>query len=186
MAFRVFAALLAGVAIGVGAGALRWRHEYPPPYNETRSGFVRTALGVAGPVDTLILGDSVGESLWLDCGRAFNASVGRSTVSDVAALAPLALRVKPKTTILIVGANDNWEEFSPQFERDYSALVRSLPGKLILVGVPNNARADAVVRSISRRSAEAAYIQPAMQTSDGVHPTVEGATKLRGRIEQAC
>jgi lysophospholipase L1-like esterase len=163
----------------------------PTPYSETRMGFVRTALSAAEPSDTLILGDSVSESTWLDgvCGRTFNASVGGAFVKDVAALAPEAVRsIQPKRIVLEVGANNLWGgRTDPTFRRDYRALVKSLPAKLSLVGVPNNTEADRFVRSVAQKIG-AAYVEPVRGnlTIDGVHPTTEGARVYRSRIAASC
>jgi hypothetical protein len=192
------------LALGVGAAmaasalaideAVEWLRDAPgKSYTQTRTKFVRTALSNAEPVNTLVLGDSISESTWLYdvCGKTFNASVAGAKVADVASLAPLAIqRTRPKVIVLEIGANNMRADPSPSddFKRQYLALVRSLPGRKILVGVPNSPAASSFVRGIAGHI-NATYVEPVtgvLTRGSGVHPTREGAAVYRQRIQQAC
>lgn len=178
-----------GVAVSafiLGIAVANWRK--PPSYTDTRAGYVAAALAASGPFDTLVLGDSIGESVPWDCGRTFNASIGGAKVQDVARLAPIALeRVRPGTVIVEIGANHFWGGPDPDFAPAYEKLVRSLQGRLILVGVPNNAEANRAVRRIAQQIG-AAFLEPVPShlTTDGVHPSAAGARHLSDRAAALC
>ena len=187
--------MLASVAstafvVGLGAGAAFWRGK-ATPYWETRLGFVRTALSITEPRETLVLGDSISESLGLDevCGPTFNAAIGSAHLRTVAEIAPTAVAaVKPKRIILEVGANDFYGgRDDPAFPATYAALVKQLPGKVILVGIPNNTKANNFVRQFAAANS-LTFVEPVVGslTSDGVHPNTTGARILKQRIRAAC
>lgn len=182
-------ALVLGLVLGVGAGAYRWR---TPPYPKVRAGFVRTQLAIAQPAETLVLGDSISESTWLEnvCGSTVNASIGGASVQTIAEVAPFALRrIRPRIVVLEIGTNHFWRDKTPTaaFKSDYVSLVRSLPGKRILVGIPNSAEGNAFVEQVARLTGSA-FVPPVTGplTIDGAHPTPEGALTYRGRIAAAC
>lgn len=181
---------LAAFAVGLGVGAYKWRHA--SAYTQVRAGFVRDALSIAEPVDTLVLGDSISELTWLDgvCGKTFNAAVAGAKIGDVASLAPLAIeRTRPKAIVLEVGTNHFWVDPNlSEFKRQYLALVKSLPGRKILVGIPNSPAADSFVRGLAKHI-HAAYVEPVtgdLTRAGTAHPTREGATVYRQRIQEAC
>ena len=181
---------LVGCQLGLGIGAYEWRR--PRIYTQVRAGFVRQALSVAEPVDTLVLGDSISELAWLEdvCGKTFNASVAGAKIDDVASLAPVAIqRSRPKVIVLEIGTNHFWVDPNlSDFKRKYLALVKSLPGRKILVGIPNNSAADSFVRSVANQI-HAAYVEPVtgnLTRAGTVHPMREGAVVYRRRIQQAC
>ena len=185
--------LVAAFALGLSLGAHNWRHGSGPRYAQARTTHVLAALSLADPVDTLVLGDSISESTWLDgvCGKTFNASVAGAKIADVAALAPIAIQqTRPKVVVLEVGTNNMWTDPKPSddFKQQYFALLRSLPGEKILVGVPNSPAASRFVRSVAS-SIDAAYVQPVtgeLTRDGGVHPNREGAAVYRQRIQEAC
>jgi hypothetical protein len=183
--------VLAAVPLGLHE-ANEWRPDISEKaYTQSRTTFVRMALSNAEPVDMLVLGDSISEMAWLDdvCGKTLNASVAGAKVGDIAALAPYAIqRTQPKVIVLEVGANHfHSHPDLPDFQLQYAALVQSLPGRKILVGVPNSADASSFVRSVARES-DAAYFEPVTGklTRGGVHPTRAGAAVYRQRLQQAC
>jgi hypothetical protein len=187
-------ALLAAVgAMGYKAGAYQRHHPTTKLYTQVRGNFVRTALENAEPVDTLVLGDSILEMtpLFDVCGRTFNASVAGARIENVAALAPFAIqRTRPKVIVVEVGANHFFTDADlAGFERQYAALLRSLPGRKILVGVPNSAEASGFVRAAASEIG-AAYVEPVtpgkLTRNGGVHPTPIGADVYRQRIRLAC
>jgi hypothetical protein len=182
---------LAVLALGLDE-ANEWRRDMSEKaYTQTRAKFLREELSNAEPVFTLVLGDSISAMTWLDgvCGTTFNASVPGARIGDVASLAPYAIeRTRPKVIVLEVGTNHFHTNPSfSDFKRQYAALVRSLPGRKILVGVPNSPAASSFVRSVANQI-EAAYVEPATGklTRGGTHPTPEGASVYRKRIERAC
>jgi len=179
----------AGLALaGFLLGIILTNARRPPSYSATRAGYVATALGAAGPFDTLVLGDSIGESVPWDCGRTFNASIGGAKVQDVARLAPLAIeRIRPSTVILEVGANHFWDAADPGFAPAYEKLARSLKARLILIGIPNNAEANQMVKRLAKELG-APFIEavPSQLTNDGVHPTAVGARRLRDQVAEIC
>jgi hypothetical protein len=189
--------------VGLGVGLLllvlaldeanEWRHDLGGKgYTQARTRFVHRALSNAGPVDTLVLGDSISESTWLYdvCGKTFNASVAGAKIGNVASLAPIAIqRTRPKVIVLEVGANHFHTDarLTRDFKHQYVALIRSLPARKILVGVPNSPAASSFVRSLASHI-DAAYVEPATGklTRGGVHPTRDGAAVYRQRLEKAC
>ena len=183
------------VALGVGLlvavfilGITVANRDKQPSYSAVRGSYVATALAASGPFDTLVLGDSIGESIPWDCGRTFNASVGGAKVQDVARIAPLAVeRTRPATVILEVGANHFWDAPDAGFAPAYEKLARSFGSRLILVGVPNNEDANRGVRRLAQELG-AAFLEPipANLTTDGVHPTPAGARHLRDRAAKIC
>ena len=182
---------LAALVLGLDE-ANEWRRDMSgKAYTESRVHFVRAALSNAEPVDTLVLGDSISEMTWLDaaCGKTFNASVAGARIGDVAALAPYAIqRTRPKTIVLQVGANHfHTDHRLADFEQQYVALVRTLPGQKMLVGVPNSPAASTFIQNVASRIG-AAYIKPVTGrlTIGGTHPTPEGSAVYRQRIQQAC
>jgi hypothetical protein len=188
-----------GIALSMGAaGALaldeanEWRHDMSEKaYTRTRAKFVRAALANAQPVDTLVLGDSISEMTFLAgvCGKTFNASVAGARVGDVASLAPYAIeRTRPKVIVLEIGTNHFYTDPDlSDFEHQYVALVDSLPGRKILVGIPNSPAASNFVRGVASRI-HASYVEPVTGdlTSGGAHPTPQGAVVYRNRIHRAC
>src|SRR5215208_3481777 len=190
----VVGSVLAACALGVDEYN-EWRHDEmsEKPYTHTRAQFVRKALSNAEPIDTLVLGDSISEMTWLVdvCGKTYNASAAGAKIGDVALLAPLAIqRTRPKVIVLEVGTNNLWTDPTPSddFKRQYLALVHSLPGRKILVGIPNSPAASDFVRNVASH-VHAAYVEPVtgeLTQSGGVHPTPEGAVVYRQRIQQAC
>jgi hypothetical protein len=189
----VVAVLAAVGALGFEAGAYQRHHPTTNIYTQVRTNFLRTLLESADPVDTLVLGDSISEMTWMVgvCGKTYNASVAGAKISDVASLAPLAIRrTRPKVIVLEVGTNNLWTDPTPSddFRRQYLALVHSLPGLKILVGIPNSPDASRFVRSVADHI-HAAYVEPVtgkLTRGGGVHPTREGATVYRQRIHDAC
>ncbi|SFR86158.1 SGNH/GDSL hydrolase family protein [Sphingomonas jatrophae] len=187
--------MLAGVALGLVTGfilALRPWQQPRSDYTALREDFVRSNLELAMPADTLVLGDSVSESVNFEqvCGTTFNAGIGGAKVPDAARLAPLALaRIRPRTVILAIGTNHFWDgpALTDAFRRDYLALARSLPGRKIIVGVPNSAPASAFMRQVAAELG-ASYVAPltGKLTRDGVHLTIAGARLYRDRIAAAC
>ncbi len=181
---------LVAFALGLDE-AYEWSHDLAKAYTETRANLIRTALSNAEPADTLVLGDSISEMTSLEgvCGRTFNASVAGAKIGDVASLAPYAIqRTRPKLIVLEVGTNHfHTAPDFPDFERQYMALVQSLPGRKILVGIPNSPDASRFVQNVARHI-HAAYVEPVTGklTSGGSHPTPEGASVYRQRIERAC
>ena len=187
------------VGLGLAAFALfldeayEWSHDSAKTYTKTRANLVRSALSNAEPADTLVLGDSISEMTSLEglCGKTFNASVAGAKVGDVASLAPYAIqRTHPKLIVLEVGTNHYHADGNlSDFKRQYWALVSSLPGRKILVGVPNSPAASSFVQSVAR-NVDAAYVEPVTGklTRDDApsHPTPEGAAVYRQRIQQAC
>ena len=185
-----FGSAITAFALGIGVGAYKWRH--PRVYTQVRGGFVRDALSIAGPADTLVLGDSISELTWLDgvCGKTFNAAVAGAHISDVASLAPFAIeRTRPKTIVLEVGTNHFWVDPNlSEFKRQYLALVKSLPGRKILVGIPNSSAADSFVRRLAK-DMHAVYVEPVranLTRAGTAHPTREGAIVYRQRVQRAC
>lgn len=189
---------LAGVLAGGALGPdeyQEWRHGEMSElaYTHTRGNFIRKVLSNAGQVDTLVLGDSISEMTWLNdvCGETFNASAAGATIGDVASLAPLAIeRIRPKVIVLEVGTNNLWSDPTPtdEFKRQYLELLHSLPGRKILVGIPNSPAASDFVRSMARQG-HTEYVEPVtgdLTQGGGVHPTAEGAAVYRQRIRQAC
>lgn len=180
-----------GIVLGIALGGWRWRDADPAPYQTTRMGFVRTALSMAPDSDALILGDSISESTWLDgaCGFTFNASVGGASVADVARLAPYAIaQTKPETIVLEVGTNDLWNRpINYAFKRDYLALVRSLPGRRLLVGVAVHPEGNRYIQQVAKQTGSI-YVPPVTDklTIDGAHPTPEGAREYRNRLLAQC
>ena len=191
--YWVFGIALIGGALALALDeANEWRRDMSEKaYTQTRAKIVRAALANAQPVDTLVLGDSISEMTFLAgvCGKTFNAAVAGARVGDVASLAPYAIeRTRPKTIVLEVGTNHFYTDPNlPDFERQYVALVDSLPGRKILVGVPNSPAASSFVRSVASQ-VHATYVEPVTGnlTSGGAHPTPEGAVLYRHRIHQAC
>jgi lysophospholipase L1-like esterase len=161
-------------------------------YTNARTKFVRATLASAGPIDTLVLGDSVSEMTWLGdvCGKTLNASVAGAKIGDVATLADFAVEhTQPKVVVVEVGTNNFHTDDTalPEFKREYEALVEALPGRKILVGVPNSSAANSFVRNLAGEL-KAAYVEPVTGklTDGGSHPTPEGAMIYRRRIQRAC
>ena len=182
---------LAALALGLDE-ANEWRSDMSEKaYTKARVKFLRAALSNAEPVDTIVLGDSISEMTWLvgACGKTFNASVAGARIEDVASLAPYAIKqTRPKTIIVEVGTNHFHTDGNlPDFERQYAALVQSLPGEKILVGVPNSPAANRFVRSVATRI-DAPFVEPVTGklTQGGTHPTAEGSAVYRQRIQRAC
>ena len=182
---------LATVALALDE-ANEWRNDMSgKAYAQTRVKFVRAALSNAGPVDTLVLGDSISEMTWLDgvCGKTFNASVGGARIGDVGKLAPFAIeRTRPKLVVLQIGTNHfHSDPDLADFKRQYLALVRLLPGRKILVGVPISSAASNFVQSVANHI-HAPYVAPVTGalTSGGAHPTPAGAAVYRQRLQHAC
>ena len=182
---------LAAIALGLDE-ANEWRRDMSGrSYTQTRAKYVRAALSNAPPVDTLVLGDSISEMTWLTgvCGKTFNAAVAGARIGDVAALAPYAIeRTRPKVIVLEVGTNHFHTDPNPSdFQQQYLALLNSLPGRKILVGVPNSRAASNFVRRVASQI-DAAYVEPVtgQLTSGGTHPTPEGASVYRQRVQRAC
>jgi hypothetical protein len=189
-----FGGVLAACALGVDEYN-EWRHGEmsEKAYTQTRAQFLRKVLSNADPVDTLVLGDSISEMTWLVgvCGKTYNASMAGAMIGDVASLAPVAIeRTRPKVIVLEVGTNNLWADPTPTdaFKRQYLELLHSLPGRKILVGIPNSPTASDFVRDVARQD-HAAYVEPVtgdLTQGGGVHPTAEGAEVYRQRIHQAC
>jgi lysophospholipase L1-like esterase len=190
---RSFLLVACAVAL-TGAGYFRWHRPPPPTYAETRAGFVRLNADLAPPVDFVALGDSITESVYFGpvCGSWFNAGVGGAKVGDIAAVARYVLpKLKPKIILVAAGTNDFMAGGAlPAFERDYLALLATLPrAKVILMGAPNSAAASAFVRSqASARGFR--YVEPitgaGLTIADGVHLTNAGARLYRDRVKVAC
>ena len=182
---------LAALALGLDEFK-EWREDLSiKEYAHTRAKFVRAELSNAEPANTLVLGDSISEMTSLDgvCGKTFNASVAGARIGDVLALAPYAIqRIRPKLIVLEVGTNHfHTNPNLSDFKRQYAALVQSLPGEKILVGIPNSPAASNFVRGIASRIG-AAYLEPVTGhlTNGGAHPTPEGSAVYRQRIQRAC
>jgi hypothetical protein len=180
-----------GGLCGVGAGAWRWRNPYLDYYPDVRGAYVLNQIRDSGPVDTLILGDSILESTLLDdvCGKTFNASVGAAQEPKAAEIAAVALpRLKPKTIVVEIGTNTIANGEEQLFYRRYPALLRQLAGRrLILVGTPRSATVTAYIERTAQEIG-AAFIPPVTGnlTKEGVHPTPEGSEVYRRLIAEAC
>ena len=190
-AFWVLPGFLAGAAAGLGFGVFHWRSAIDAYYPATRAAYVRNQIAQAGPVDTLVIGDSISKSTFLYgvCGRTFNASVGGSTVPVELALARFAIpKLKPKTIIVETGRNYFHHGDNPAFEPDFHELLSALHGhKLILVGIPLAPKETEFVRRTAQ-AVGAEFVMPATGnlTIEGVHPTPKGALVYRQRIAAAC
>lgn len=186
--------LLAGVTLGLGMGAslgaYRWRDPTLSHYATVRARYVKNLIAQSQPVDTLVLGDSISESTLLDgvCGKTFNAAVGGSRIGLDLELARFAIpRLKPRTIIVAIGTTHFANGEDPAFEREYSAFVRQLPARKILVGTPRSQMATAFIERTAQEIG-ATFVMPVTGklTFEGVHPTPEGAVVYRSRLAAAC
>ena len=178
------------VALGAAlAGVKLGRHMvHPLSYESQREKFVLVQAAVEGPVDTLVLGDSITESNDLDglCGTTFAAGIGGAKIADIRRVAPTLIHLThPKRIVLAIGTNDAWGE-SKSFRSDYDELLSSLPMKpSILVGIHNG---DNAFIAAQARKIGAAYVPPipANMTWDSYHPTPDGARLWRSNVARAC
>lgn len=180
-----------GVLVGVAAGAYRWRDPTLTHYPTIRAAYVHNLIAQSGPVDTLILGDSISESTLLDgvCGKTFNASVGAARVPTAYQLGRFAVpRLRPKLVVVEIGTNYFAAGDDAQFYRDYPILLRQLAGhRLILVGTPRSVKATAWIERTAQ-ALGAQFVPPVTGrlTFEGVHPTPEGGRVYRQRLANAC
>ena len=184
-------AFLMGASAGLGFGVVHWRRAIDAVYPITRALYLHRQIMEAGPIDTLVIGDSISESTYLAnfCGKTFNASVGGATVPIQLPLAKLGVaRLKPSTVVIQTGRNYFHAGPNPQFEPDFRALLAAVRGrKLILVGIPLAPEETEFVRREAQRSG-AKFVTPVTGslTFDGVHPTPQGGLIYRHRLEEAC
>ena len=193
---KVAIALLAGFIVGTLSGLIfgysHWRNPDLVEYPEVRAHFLENLIRQTGPVDTLVLGDSIVESTDLSdvCGKTFNAGVGSSMADTASHLAMIALPLlKPKTVVVNVGRNSISRGYSlKQMEAGYLRLVHQLRGyRLILVGIPESPAGTAFIKRTAAQIG-AAFVEPVPPdlTFEGIHPTPQGAKLLRLRIAAAC
>jgi len=181
-----------GACAGLAFGVVHWRRALATEYKQTRALYVERLAEQSGPIDTLVLGDSIAETTLLDgaCGRTFNAGVGNARAQVAEEIARIAIpRLHPKSIVVEIGTNYFVYGDNPEFETDYRELISEMPhdAKLVLVGTPRSETANAFIRQTAQRIG-ARYVAPITGdlTIEGVHPTRRGAEELRRRIEGAC
>ena len=182
------AAVIGGILLVAAFYAGRHTAWREPGYESQREKFVLVQAALSGPVDTLVLGDSITESNLLDglCGKTFAAAIGGARVADMLRLAPTFIRLtNPKRIVLAIETNDTWQR-SKTFASDYAKLLRSLPIRpFVLVGAKDDT--TGVIPSYAK-AIGADYVPPIPSnlTWDGHHPTPAGARWWRDSVARSC
>lgn len=156
-----------------------------------REPFVLVQAEIVGPVDTLIVGDSIVETNVIGdvCGKTFAAGIGGATLSDLTRVVPALVKFsRPKMLVVAAGTNDMLQGhgFGATFENRYRALLGILPVRpFALIGVQGG---DNTFIANTARSIGARYIAPVPKatTRDGIHPDARGARIWRDRVVSAC
>lgn len=173
----IAAAVAAGLLLGGGIGAAKWRGSASQFHREARMAAILDQIEQVGPGAMLVIGDSITERNHFDqlCGRpAINAGISWSTSQDWLADGPrLVTAARPSIVILALGTNDG-----PGWQAHYRQLVES------------TRPAFAVAPADPDRAAFVASILPAVagprQLQDGLHPDKAGAQAWRTAIDAEC
>lgn len=160
---------LAMFALGVGAGALKWRASAEVFHREARMAAILSHAGQMPKGGVVVIGDSVAEQVRFDtlCGKpALNAGIAWSSVANWRGDARKVIEAaRPSLVILSLGTNgaDGFEELVRETGAAFAVApaAKSLPAVVPLVAGPTSTR-------------------------DGVHPTVEGARQWIEAVEEGC
>ncbi|WP_164115290.1 SGNH/GDSL hydrolase family protein [Sphingorhabdus sp. Alg239-R122] len=169
------------------------RPEPGRPYKQVRSDMVASAAASADRVDTVVLGDSIAESIWLDgmCGTTLNASVAGATTQQISDLGERVFaKLRTRKVLVAIGTNDAYQGIADDaaFEVRYDAMLERLPTRpFALVGIGNSDIANAYVKA-KAAEIEAVFIPPIApeHTTDGIHPDEKGREIWRNRAVSAC
>jgi lysophospholipase L1-like esterase len=100
------AALVLGLALGVGVMKLRWPHlEYS--HLDGRSAAIASHAALAGPIETVVVGDSLVERAVIPAlcgGSVLNAGIGGARVHEIDLT--MTEPARPKRIVIAVGVND--------------------------------------------------------------------------------
>jgi hypothetical protein len=150
-------ALAVAFALGLGAGALKWRGSAEQFHREARMAAILSQASQMQPGGVLVIGDSVTERVRMPflCGKpALNAGIGWSTSKD---WLPDARKViaaaRPSIIVVETGPNDHGRYAKERAELDRLATFT---------------------------------VDPPRDTVDGVHPNAEGAKELIEEIDARC
>ncbi len=174
-----------------------WTNHITPepgkPYKQVRSDMVASAAASAASVDTVVLGDSIAESIWLDgmCGATLNASVAGATTQQISDLGERVFaKLRTRKILVAIGTNDAYQGIADDagFEARYDAMLARLPTRpFALVGIANSDIANAYVKA-KAADIGAVFIPPVApeHTTDGIHPDKKGREIWRAHAVSAC
>ena len=182
--------LLGTVFIASAWGTREYYFSKYEPYSSNKFQFLKSSAKMAQEVETIVIGDSIIESMYFvdgKCGKTFNAGISGSTINDWNKYQEKLLKnISFNNLIVGIGTNDSLR--GNDISISYPRFIKSLPSKpKALIGVTGSKDYNFIIQQTALEVG-ADFIAPVDKenTYDGVHPNSQYLSILRNQIYKSC